>query len=411
MKSTFKILTLISTLCFVSLSTSFSSLAVSEQKVEEAEPEKGPNRGRLLKKDNFAIELSIFETGVPPEFRVWATENGKTIDPAKVELNVKLTRLGDGVDNINFFQEGQYLRGDMVIYEPHSFIVSLTAKYQGKTYSWQYDNFEGRTSIDEKIAEAMEISTEVVGPSTFHESIEVFGNLTLPADASSNVYARFDGLVKKVHVKLGDAIKKGQLLLTLESNESLQSYQVTSTQKGIVSAVNVTSGEQSKGRILLTVTNDETLVAELAVFPLDLAKINIGAKTTLNINGVEEQYTSKIDSRVLKVRNDQAKLFRVLVNNSDSLLSEGSFVSARIEIGSFDVAMAVKRNALQSFRDFTVVYAKVGNEYEVRMLELGRIVGDEIEVLGGISLGTEYVTENSYILKADVEKSGASHDH
>ncbi|MBA6363304.1 HlyD family efflux transporter periplasmic adaptor subunit [Colwellia sp. BRX8-4] len=411
MKSTFKILTLISTLCFVSLSTSFSSLAVSEQKVEEAEPEKGPNRGRLLKKDNFAIELSIFETGVPPEFRVWATENGKTIDPAKVELNVKLTRLGDGVDNINFFQEGQYLRGDMVIYEPHSFIVSLTAKYQGKTYSWQYDNFEGRTSIDDKIAEAMEISTEVVGPSTFHESIEVFGNLTLPADASSNVYARFDGLVKKVHVKLGDAIKKGQLLLTLESNESLQSYQVISTQKGIVSAVNVTSGEQSKGRILLTVTNDETLVAELAVFPLDLAKINIGAKTTLNINGVEEQYTSKIDSRVLKVRNDQAKLFRVLVNNSDSLLSEGSFVSARIEIGSFEVAMAVKRNALQSFRDFTVVYAKVGNEYEVRMLELGRIVGDEIEVLGGISLGTEYVTENSYILKADVEKSGASHDH
>jgi cobalt-zinc-cadmium efflux system membrane fusion protein len=132
MNSTFKILTLISTLCFVSLSTSFSSLAVSKQKVEEAEPEKGPNRGRLLKKDNFAIELSIFETGVPPEFRVWATENGKTIDPAKVELNVKLTRLGDGVDNIKFFQEGQYLRGDMVIYEPHSFIVSLTAKYQGK---------------------------------------------------------------------------------------------------------------------------------------------------------------------------------------------------------------------------------------------------------------------------------------
>jgi cobalt-zinc-cadmium efflux system membrane fusion protein len=411
MKSTFKILTLISTLCFVSLSTSFSSLAVSEQKVEEAEPEKGPNRGRMLKKDNFAIELSIFETGVPPEFRVWATENGKAIDPAKVELNVKLTRLGDGVDDINFFQEGQYLRGDMVIYEPHSFTVSLTAKYQGKTYSWQYDNFEGRTSIDDKIAEAMEISTEVVGPSTFHESIEVFGNLMLPADATSNVYARFDGLVKKVHVKLGDAIKKGQLLLTLESNESLQSYQVTSAQKGIVSAVNVTSGEQSKGRILLAVTNDETLVAELAVFPLDLVKVNIGAKTTLNINGVEEQYTSKVDSRVLKVRNDQAKLFRVLVNNSDSLLSEGSFVSAKIEIGSFDVAMAVKRNALQSFRDFTVVYAKVGNEYEVRMLELGRIVGDEIEVLGGISIGTEYVTDNSYILKADVEKSGASHDH
>ncbi len=184
-----------------------------------------------------------------------------------------------------------------------------------------------------------------------------------------------------------------------------------SAQNGIISAVHITSGEQSKGRVLLEVTNNEILIAELAVFPMDLPTVRIGAKTTLSINGVEAKQVSTVDSRILKVRDDQAKLFRVLVNNTDSSLSEGLFVSAAIEIGSYDVAMAVKRNGLQSFRDFTVVYAKVGNEYEVRMLELGRIVGEEIEVLGGISIGTEYVTENSYILKADVEKSGASHDH
>lgn len=411
MRPTFKILTLISTLCFVSLSSSFSSFAVSEQKVEEAEPEKGPNRGRMLREGNFAIELSIFETGVPPEFRVWATSDGKAIDPSKIDLNVKLTRLGDGIDDINFYQEGEYLRGDMVIYEPHSFIVSLTAKYQGKSYNWQYDNFEGRTKIAEDIAKAMEIATDIVGPSTFNETVEVYGKLTLPADATSNVYARFDGLVEKVHVKLGDSVKKGQLLLTVESNESLQSYKVFSAQNGIVSAVHITSGEQSKGRVLLEVTNNETLIAELAVFPMDLPTVRIGAKATLSINGVEAKQVSTVDSRILKVRDDQAKLFRVLVNNTDSSLSEGLFVSAAIEIGSYDVAMAVKRKGLQSFRDFTVVYAKVGYEYEVRMLELGRIVGEEIEVLGGISIGTEYVTENSYILKADVEKSGASHDH
>ena len=73
--------------------------------------------------------------------------------------------------------------------------------------------------------------------------------------------------------------------------------------------------------------------------------------------------------------------------------------------------MAVKRSGLQSFRDFTVVYAKVGEEYEVRMLELGREAGPWVEVLGGLEPGTEYETENSYIIKADIEKSGASHDH
>ena len=411
MKTTFPIITLVSALCFVGVSTSLPTYAVSEQKVEEAEPEKGPNNGRMLREGDFAIELSIFETGVPPEFRVWATADGNAIAPSKVDLNVKLTRLGDGVDDINFYQEGEYLRGDMVIYEPHSFMVSLSAKYQGKTFNWQYDNFEGRTKIADDIGKAMEIATDFVGPSTFHETVEVYGKLTLPADATSNVYARFDGLVEKVHVKLGDSVKKGQLLLSVESNESLQSYKVYAANKGIVTNVSVTSGEQSKGRSLLQITNDERLIAELAVFPKDLPTVRLGAKTTLSINGVAEKQVSKIDSRILKVRGDQAKLFRVIVNNKDSAFSEGSFVSAAIEIGSYDVPMAVKRSGLQSFRDFTVVYAKVGDQYEVRMLELGRAVGEEIEVLSGISLGTEYVTENSYILKADIEKSGASHDH
>jgi cobalt-zinc-cadmium efflux system membrane fusion protein len=45
------------------------------------------------------------------------------------------------------------------------------------------------------------------------------------------------------------------------------------------------------------------------------------------------------------------------------------------------------------------------------MLELGRQAGEWAEVLGGLEPGTVYVTENSYVLKADIEKSGASHDH
>ena len=58
-----------------------------------------------------------------------------------------------------------------------------------------------------------------------------------------------------------------------------------------------------------------------------------------------------------------------------------------------------------------MVYAKVDEEYEVRMLDLGRKVGPWVEVLGGIVEGTEYVAKNSYIIKADINKSAASHDH
>ena len=66
---------------------------------------------------------------------------------------------------------------------------------------------------------------------------------------------------------------------------------------------------------------------------------------------------------------------------------------------------------MQSFRDFTVVYAQVGDTYEVRMLELGRRQGALVEVLSGLAVGERYVAENSFLIKADIEKSGASHDH
>jgi cobalt-zinc-cadmium efflux system membrane fusion protein len=45
------------------------------------------------------------------------------------------------------------------------------------------------------------------------------------------------------------------------------------------------------------------------------------------------------------------------------------------------------------------------------MLELGRQDDEWVEVLGGIEQGTRYVSANSYLIKADIEKSGAAHDH
>jgi cobalt-zinc-cadmium efflux system membrane fusion protein len=111
------------------------------------------------------------------------------------------------------------------------------------------------------------------------------------------------------------------------------------------------------------------------------------------------------------VNSEQAKLYRAQIDNSGGSLRAGQFISAEILLNRYKVPLAVKVDGLQSFRDFTVVYAKVDEQYEVRMLALGRRVGSWVEVLGGISAGTEYVAKNSYIIKADIDKSGASHDH
>ena len=384
--------------------------AASESGAQEAEPEQGPHRGRMLRDGDFAVELAIFETGVPPEFRVWVSDDGEPVSPDAVDLQVKLTRLGNVVDDIRFRAEGDYLRGDTVIYEPHSFVVTLIAQYQGKTYRWEYDNFEGRTLIGDGVAKAMGIATETAGSATLHQTIRVYGKLVYPPSAKRRIQARFDGVIKQMHVSLGDSVSKGQVLITVESNESLKTYPIQAPMAGVVSEQFASAGEQTAGRTLLEMTNTDTLLAELAIYPADRSKVNVGAPVTLSINGVDAPLSSTVNGSRAALRSDQARLFLAEINNN-GLLSAGLFVSGDIEVDTVDVPLAVKRSGLQSFHDFTVVYAKVGEEYEVRMLELGREAGPWVEVLGGLEPGTEYVTENSYIIKADIEKSGASHDH
>ena len=101
----------------------------------------------------------------------------------------------------------------------------------------------------------------------------------------------------------------------------------------------------------------------------------------------------------------------VLDNNKDAKWVPGSFVRGTVTVSDRKASLAVKTSGLQRFRDFTVVFAKVEDTYEVRMLDLGASDGTWTEVLGGIEPGQDYVAENSFLIKADIEKSGASHDH
>lgn len=400
----------ISAVMFTAITVSLSAVAV-ENISEKVEPEKGVHNGRLFTKDSFVVELSIFETGVPPEFRVWVTDNGEPVMADAVLMSVKLARLGGVVDKINFIPQGDFLRGDMEIYEPHSFKVAINVIYNKKEYEWKYDNFEGRTTIEEKVSEAMNIQTSIVAEQTMSETIEVFGRIMPAQEANSDITARFDGEIKSMPIRLGDSIKRGDVLATIESNESLKPYEITSPIDGIITAKFANVGEQTEGRALLSVTNLQNLTAELSVFPLDRNRIRLDAPVKLDANGVEVSLLGKVKSVDSFFQNNQSTTIRVPVDNTSESYFSGQFIQGSIEVDRYSVPLAVKRSGLQKFRDFTVVYAKVGEQYEVRMLELGREAGEWVEVLGGIDSGTEYVTENSFIIKADIEKSGASHDH
>ena len=385
--------------------------ATSEGEAAAADYPRGPHNGRLLQDGDFAIELAIFETGVPPEFHAWPTQGGTSLPLGNVDLRVVLTRLGNETNNIGFTAAGDYLLGNAVVHEPHSFSVVVEASHQGAQHRWTYDSFEGRTRITPELSRALEIETRIAGAAVLHQSVETHGTITANTDYTRQITARFDGVIKNVQVSLGDRVAAGATLATLESNESLRTYTITAPIGGVVSHRNANPGEQSDGRVLLEITDPVPVWAELAIFPADRAAVQIGSVVTITPASGGAAATGTIAGFATEVGAAQTLIARVALDNSDGRFAPGTFVNASIDSGDIEVPLAVSREGLQAFRDFTVVFAKVGDDYEVRMLELGRQDADMIEVLGGLKPGTEYVNRNSYIIKADIEKSGASHDH
>jgi cobalt-zinc-cadmium efflux system membrane fusion protein len=376
-----------------------------------AEVVKGPNGGRLLVDGDFALELAIFETGVPPEFHAWATRDGKPIPPGEVDLRITLTRLGGVKDEISFQQQDDFLRGDTVIYEPHSFVVSIDARHGEATHHWEYDNFEGRTAIAPDIAAAFELETALAGPATIAETVLVYGRIVPDAERVRRVSARFAGVVEAVDVSAGDRVTQGQRLATVESNDSLTRFQITAPIAGVITERSAHPGEQTEGRTLFTIIDTRSVWAELAIFPQDRTRVvkDAPARVVAADAQLEQQgVISRIDTIA---QPNQSVAARVVLDNPSGRWVPGMFVTGEIQVAEYTVPLAVKRTGLQAFRDFTVVFAQIGDEYEVRMLDLGRQDGEWVEVLGGLEPGTRYVTTNSFILKADVEKSGASHDH
>jgi len=378
----------------------------------EEEMPRGPHGGRVLEKNGFSLEITIFESGVPPEFHIYPYLDGKALAPSDVTLNIKLHRTGNVTDDINFIGKNDYLKGDLVIYEPHSFVVEVSAKHNDEMYQWRYDNFEGRTEIPADMAKAMGIGTDTVGPVNLSETRTFSGQVHTNPNLLSRVRPRFAGVVKSVRRELGEVVKAGDVLASIQSNESLQTYLLKAPIDGLIVKRDIQVGETTSDEPLFIISDLSNVWVELDIFSRDLDKVKQGQSVIVETLDSKHQRTGTIDwISPLTAHASQSVRARVQLDNKDGVLRPGQFMRGHVTVAEHKVNLAVRQSGIQAFRDFQVVYAKFGDTYEVRMLELGRRNNVWVEVLAGIDPDTEYVAENSYLIKADIEKSGASHDH
>ncbi|WP_398469864.1 divalent metal ion exporter adaptor subunit IhpB [Tardiphaga sp.] len=265
---------------------------------------------------------------------------------------------------------------------------------------------------DAKVAAAgIEILTAT--PGTLRNSIILNGILQPNQEALVQVTPRFPGVVREIKKRIGDTVEKGELLAKIESNQSLTVYEMRAPISGTVIDRQISLGEYaSEQKPAFIVADISTVWVDLSVYRRDLPRVRIGDTVQIDVGDGGTPIEAKL-SYVSPVGSSdtQSALVRAVVANDGMRLRTGLFVSARLILSAKQVPVAVKGTALQTVENKNVVFVRNGETFETREVEIGSRDFENVEIVFGLMDGDRYAAKNSFVVKAELGKSEASHDH
>jgi cobalt-zinc-cadmium efflux system membrane fusion protein len=315
------------------------------------------------------------------------------------------------------------------------------------------------------------------------------GEVALNSERVAHVTPRVGGSVRETRKKLGDTVKKGDVLAVLDSRELAEMqrdllsarerlelaessfrrqeqlfHEKISAEKDYLAAKQVlaeakiehraasqklAAGAGAKaggGGLMLTaplegtiiekhavvgeVLSDTTLafvIADLStlwvdvtVYAKDLPRVQLGQKTIVRAEGIDEPAFGEVSyiDRVMGEATRSATA-RVVLTQPPPKWRPGLFATAEIVTEEVDVPLVVTHDAVQRVDGKEVVFVESApGVFDARAVGLGRrgfpATGERepvVELIDGIEAGQRYAAKNSFLLKAELGKSEAGHEH
>ena len=209
-------------------------------------------------------------------------------------------------------------------------------------------------------------------------------------------------------------MRAGQALATVESNLSLTNYTVTAPISGVVLARNASVGAVAgEGTALFEIADLSSLWVDLHMFGADAQHIRPGVpvKVTRMSDGVTVETV----------------LERVLPGTataSQSTVARATIRQRRWPVASRFGGEGAHHRRAAACRSWWCRWRRCRpsatgtwcSSASATPTKCGRsswasAMATQVEILSGLKAGDQVVVEQSYLVKADIEKSGASHDH
>ena len=260
--------------------------------------------------------------------------------------------------------------------------------------------------ISEEARKKSGITIEAAGPAVLKRTLKLNGKIGANEDRMAHVSPRFPGIVKSIAKRLGDEVKTGDTLAVIESNESLQPYEVKAEIDGTIIKKDIALGEfVDTSKTIFIVADLRTVWVDFSVYRAEADDLRVGQKVFIQPG----EGTGKIESTISYIspfgtENTQTTLARAVVPNANAQLRPGLFVDGHVVLEEVPVKLAVKGDALQTVEEKTVVFVENGKGFEPREVTTGDRDSEFVEIKSGITAGEKYAAENSFLLKSELAR-------
>lgn len=291
---------------------------------------------------------------------------------------------------------------------------SIYAEDRHDQHGHHDEHEESKTEIAPEHAKQAGIIISKAQGGTIEQTISLTGQIIFNSNLSADVKARFTGAVRSVKAELAQEVKKGQVLATVESNESLQVFNVTAPISGTILKRNTNIGNLTGDEPLFTIVDLSKVWGKFHIFPKNINQIKEGQTITVHTLDDREQKSKSNIKMLLPTADALSQTYVVIaeLDNHDRDWKPGMIVEGDVSISQDNVSILVPQTAIQTIENQTVVFVvENGHDYEIRPVETGKSDRTNIQILTGLKEGENYVSHGSFIVKADILKSGAAHDH
>ncbi|HEM0907698.1 TPA: efflux RND transporter periplasmic adaptor subunit [Legionella pneumophila] len=227
------------------------------------------------------------------------------------------------------------------------------------------------------------------------------GQIQLLPDAQADVSIRISGSVTAIDVNLGDSVKIGQRLATVQSRlvgNPPPSVAVNAPIAGIIDARNINLGQAVEpNTVLFHISNRDKLLVIAQVYEEDLGKVKVGQEVNVHVLSYPKQ---TFPGQVTLIEPNLDPLtrtvnVRITLDNKEGLLKPGMFVRANVILSHNKAALVVPNAALLQADNEQFVFVQNGGTYKRVDVKVGAVEDDYSEIIDGLVPGDLVVTQGN----------------